>query len=149
MTNSTGNHQQPRHRALLDACPGKTHDPPENLLAGIIWREKGSCTQNRWFSTAKRLIEDKPHIDPTPKFAHYMQSKAWISCTSCYNRKGAFWQAKSFSRLTIEQVNLFGATKSIGRSQHPVTGVNSGAFIAGIGRFASSIAACQRRRDPS
>jgi len=80
---------------------------------------------------------------------NYVQPKAWISCTSCYNRKGAFWQANSFSRLTIEQVNLFGATKSIGRSQHPVSGVNSGAYIADIGRFASRFAASQRRGDPS
>ena len=125
LTNSTGNHQQPRHRALLDACSGKTHDPPENLLAGIIWREKGSCTQNRWFSTAKRLIEDKPHIDLRPNSLITCSRKLGFPVHPVIIGKAHFGKP-SLSRLTIEQVNLFGATKSIGRSQHPVTGVNSG-----------------------
>ena len=51
-------HQHDRQKAPLDdsmetinsaiSCwtpAQQTHDPPENLLAGIIWREKGSCTQ--------------------------------------------------------------------------------------------------------
>ena len=92
-----------RHQRCWTPAQAK-RDPPENLLAGIIWREKGSCTQNRWFSTAKRLIEDKPHIDLRPNSLITCSQLDFL--TSCYNRKAHL--AKVFLVLTIEQVNLFG-----------------------------------------